>query len=158
MARVSVSCLCWGDSRGVLGVLLATEASAIDTPGMTVAGGNGQGSAANQLSDPDGVFVDGAGNIYVSDFENNRVQKWAPGATAGVTVAGGNGQGSAANQLNAPAGVFVDGSGNVYVADALNERVQEWAPGATSGVTVAAGGQLGLVSGVWVDGAGNVRG
>ncbi|GHA77192.1 NHL repeat-containing protein [Pontibacter akesuensis] len=43
--------------------------------GITVAGGKGWGSAANQLDNPWGVFVDKAGNIYVADSRNNRVQK-----------------------------------------------------------------------------------
>ena len=109
------------------------------TSGVTVAGGNGEGAAADQLNNPYGICLDLSGNLYVADAGNNRVQKWAPAATSGVTVAGGNGVGSAANQLNYPAGVCVDASGNVYVADALNNRVQWWAPGATAGITVVGG-------------------
>ena len=109
------------------------------TSGVTVAGGNGQGSAANQLYLPVGVAVDSSGNVYVADTWNHRVQEWAPGATSGVTVAGGNGYGSAANQLDYPTGVALDSAGDVYVVDRVNARVQEWAPGATSGVTVAGG-------------------
>jgi sugar lactone lactonase YvrE len=133
------------------------------TAGVTVAGGNGAGSAANQLDFPGSVWVDSAGNVYVADVFNNRVQEWVPGATSGVTVAGGNGSGSAPNQLSFPFGVFVDGAGNVYVADGLNYRIQEWAPGATTGVTVAGGNgqgsaanQLDVPGSVFVDGSGNV--
>ena len=45
--------------------------------GVTVAGqSNGTaGSAASQLSSPNGVFVDGNGNKYIADAANNRVQK-----------------------------------------------------------------------------------
>ncbi len=96
------------------------------TNGVTVAGGNGSGTAANQFDFPDGLYVDGAGNVYVSDQVNNRVQKWAPGATYGVTVAGGNGQGGSQNQLYSPKGISVDGQGNVYIADAFNNPIQEW--------------------------------
>ena len=111
-----------------------------DTVGVIVAGGNGRnGNAANQLNAPWGVFVDLEGNIYVADYLNDRVQKWAPGATEGITVAGGNGSGNAANQLYRPSGVFVDLEGNIYVADYSNHRVQKWAPGATEGITVAGG-------------------
>jgi sugar lactone lactonase YvrE len=138
-------------------------ASASVTNGVTVAGGNLEGSAADQLFEPSGVFVDVAGSVYVADTSNNRVEKWFPGATSGITVAGGNGQGSAANQLSAPEGVFVDGKGDVYVADGNNGRVQEWAPGATSGITVAGGNgqgsaanQLGLPTSVFVDPAGDI--
>jgi len=131
--------------------------------GVTVAGGNGYGVAANQLSYPYGVFVDRNGNIFIADIENNRIQKWAPGATSGVTVAGGNGAGSAANQLNYPYGVFVDNNGNIFIADYNNSRIQKWAPGATSGITVAGGNgagsaanQLAFPSSVFVDGNGNI--
>jgi sugar lactone lactonase YvrE len=105
-----------------------------------VAGGNGRGSAANQLFDPFGLLVDQSGNIYVTDRDNHRIQKWAPGASSGVTVAGGNRSGSAANQLNSPIGsIFIDALGNIYVNDQGNHRIQKWAPGAIAGVTVAGG-------------------
>ena len=72
--------------------------------------------------------MDKAGNVFVADTYNHRVQKWAPGAIKGYTVAGGHGQGSNANQLNAPCAVFVDHIGNIYVADTMNHRVQRWQP------------------------------
>jgi len=43
-----------------------------------VAGGNGNGSAANQLYVPCGIYLDKDGNIYIADKGNNRVQKWDP--------------------------------------------------------------------------------
>lgn len=136
------------------------------TNGITVAGGNGFGSGANQLSSPIGIFVDVTGNIFVADDLNERIQKWAPGAVSGVTVAGGNGPGTAANQFHNPYDVFVDRTGNIYVADWLNERVQKFPPGsttATNGVTVAGGNgagsaanQLNGPTNVFVDDSGNV--
>jgi len=148
----------------LLGLIVTTGAQAYAaTSGLTVAGGNGAGSAANQLALPLNVAVDADGNVYVADASNDRVQKWAPGASSGVTVAGGNGAGSAANQLENPQAVAVDADGNVYVADGNNNRVQEWAPGASSGVTVAGGNGAGSAAnqlfGPWflaVDADGNV--
>lgn len=133
------------------------------TVGVTVAGGNGQGSAANQLSNPRDVFVDAANNVYVSDGANHRIQKWAPGATSGVTVAGGNGSGTGAKQLSGPRGIYVDKQGNIYIADAFNYRIQRWKAGANKGVTVAGGNgpgtganQLNFPIDVYLDGAKNV--
>ena len=139
------------------------------TNGVTVAGGNGIGSAANQFNGINGLYVDGSGNIYVTDVGNARIQKFPAGSTSatnGVTVAGGNGTGSAANQLNQPYGVCVDGSGNVYVADNYNYRIQKFPAGSTSatnGVTVAGGNGAGSDSihlsstwGICLDGSNNL--
>ena len=109
------------------GVVVQTTNAVYHSSGITVAGGNGAGVAANQLNWPFGVFVDTVGNVYVSDHNNNRVQKWAAGSTSassGVTVAGqSNGaSGSGPSYLALPNGVFCDASGNVYVADYNNFR------------------------------------
>ena len=110
-----------------------------------VAGGNGQGSALNQLDEPYGIYVDNFKNVYVADFYNHRIVKWAPGASSGEIVAGGNGQGSALNQLNGPRDVLVDSQSRVLVSDYYNHRVTRWAT-PTTGVIVA--GQGGLGSGL----------
>lgn len=113
------------------------------TNGVTVAGGNGKGSAANQLANPTGICLDRNGNLFVADRGNNRIQEFPPGSTGttnGLTVAGGNGPGAAANQLNNPYDAFVDRQGNLYISDADNSRVQEFPPGSvttTKGITIA---------------------
>ena len=112
------------------------------TSGVTVAGGNGYGSALNQLYYPHGFFVDDAGNIYVSDSRNNRILKFPAGSTSstfGTVVAGGNGVGMGLDQLYNPYAVFVDKAGNIYVDDygiTNKHRVQLWKPLATSGITI----------------------
>jgi sugar lactone lactonase YvrE len=61
----------------------------VSTNGTSVAGGNGQGSASNQLSYPSSVSVSKINDaIYIADSGNNRVQLWNSGATSGVTIAG----------------------------------------------------------------------
>jgi sugar lactone lactonase YvrE len=126
-----------------MGLGVGATPVAAATVGVTVAGGNGYGSAANQLAYPYGVALDSSRNVYVADLNNARVQRWAPGATAGVTGAGGHGEGSAADQLDVPVRLAVDDADNLYIADALNARVQRWAPQATFGVTVAGGNGVG---------------
>jgi gliding motility-associated-like protein len=105
--------------------------------GVVVAGGNGLGTSPNQVGSPDGLWLDGAGNIFVSD-EYDRVQEWAPGASTGIIVAGGNGYGYASNQLGNL--VYVDGKDTMYTEDVAspdnNSRIAKWARGATSGVTI----------------------
>lgn len=88
----------------------------------TVAGGNGQGSAMNQLNDPEGIAVDAEGALYIADGGNHRVQRVAADGAV-TTVAGGNGEGSAMNQLSYASGVFIDGNGSLYIADYWNGRV-----------------------------------
>jgi uncharacterized protein (TIGR03437 family) len=153
----------------------------INTAGIlsTVAGGGaslGDGVPATSavINIPDGVVVDGAGNVYFSDFANNRVRKVN---TAGIiTTVAGNGTagfsgdgGPATNaQLNSPKGVAVDSAGNLYIGDTLNFRVRKVS---AAGIitTVAGNGQItGQVDGgqatatsmapwwVTLDGAGNL--
>jgi sugar lactone lactonase YvrE len=134
----------------------------------TVAGGNGAGSAANQFDGPSGIFLDNNGNIYISDYSNNRIQKFSAGSTSassGMTVAGSNGSGNSLNQIN-PEGIYIDASGNLFVADNSNNRILEFPAGSsssTNGIIVAGGNgqgnaanQLNYPSAVTLDTIGNI--
>jgi hypothetical protein len=59
--------------------------------GLTIAGGNGRGSALNQLKEPRDVYVDSAGTLFITDRGNLRVQKWFAGSAQGITIASGRG-------------------------------------------------------------------
>ena len=71
----------------------------------------------DQFNEPVDVHVADDGTRYVLDRGNDRVLKFAPGATSGVVVAGGNDRGSDLNQLSGASGLFVDDAGNVFIAD-----------------------------------------
>ncbi|CAF1526781.1 unnamed protein product [Rotaria sordida] len=46
------------------------------TQGSVIVGGNGAGRQSNQLTSPVGLSFDRHGNLYVVDYENDRVQKF----------------------------------------------------------------------------------
>ena len=66
------------------------------------------------LYQPQGLAVDNAGAVYVTDF-NNRVVLLAAGSNNQTVLP--------LTDLNTPLAVAVDNSGNVYVADRGNNRV-----------------------------------
>lgn len=95
--------------------------------GTTVAGGNSNGVALNQLSSPRAVICDSYGNLYISDTNNHRIVMWASGATVGILIAGTSGvPGSTATTLKYPNGITFDANKNLYVADSNNFRVQKY--------------------------------
>jgi trimeric autotransporter adhesin len=109
----------------------------------TVADANaaiGDGGAATDatLGYPYNVAVDGAGNIYIADYDNARVRKTTK-ATGGIaTIAGtgvwgysGDGGLAVKADLKYLSSVTLDAAGDVYIADAPNSRVRK--------VTVATG-------------------
>ena len=99
------------------------------------------------LNTPCGVAVDGAGNVYIADTDNNAIKKWVAVSNTVTTLVGSG--------LNNPSGVAVDGVGNVYIADTDNNAIKQWA--APNGpVTTLVGSGLYHPFGVAVDGAGNV--
>ncbi|HWB31806.1 MAG TPA: Ig-like domain repeat protein [Acidobacteriaceae bacterium] len=70
------------------------------------------------ISTPNGVAVDGAGNVYISDGTGNAV--WvapAAGPPNGIPYK------LNFSGLKAPAGLGLDASGNLYVADSGNKQV-----------------------------------
>ena len=102
----------------------------------TVAGGGGGGdgglATAASLSNPQGVFVDVSGTIYIADLGNQRIRKVEATTgfittVAGTGTGGYNGDGITATiaQLNGPCGVFVDSAGNIYIADSSNQRIRK---------------------------------
>jgi sugar lactone lactonase YvrE len=113
-------------------------------------------AATNGLDTPQGIAVDGGGNIYIADSSNNQVLKetLSAGSYNQSVVA------NAANGLKYPVGVAVDASGNVYIADPENGSVLKEtrsSGGYTQSVVAnAANNGLSNPQGVAVDGGGNL--
>lgn len=93
---------------------------------------DGLGNRA-RFFNPNGVAVDGSGNVYVSDTFNNIIRKITPAGLvstlAGTTGLSGftDGTGSEA-RFSSPTGLAVDTSGNVYVADTNNHTIRKITP------------------------------
>jgi uncharacterized repeat protein (TIGR03803 family) len=94
-------------------------------------GDGGQATSA-ELSDPIGVGLDTANNIYIGDFSNNRIRKVTVSTGIITTVAGdgkagysGDGGPATSAELNFPGGVEVDPAGNIYIADYGNSRIRK---------------------------------
>ncbi|MGN6373586.1 MAG: virginiamycin B lyase family protein, partial [Solirubrobacteraceae bacterium] len=81
------------------------------------------GSGDGQFHTPVGVAVDATGDIYVGDYNNDRVQELTATGTF-LTKFGSAGSGN--GQLSEPYGVAIGPSGGVYVAEYANKRIQEW--------------------------------
>ena len=96
--------------------------------GVTVAGGNGCGNAANQLNFPRGLDIDDDNqSIVIADYGNDRIVEWKMGASHGKVIAGGQGQGNRLDQLYYPTDVLIDKeTNNLFIADRDNRRVLRW--------------------------------
>jgi sugar lactone lactonase YvrE len=132
---------------------------------------DGTGADAN-FSDPLGVAVDSAGDVFVADSNNNLIRRITPGGVvstyAGLQGQEGHVDGPAASaEFNYPAALAVDAGGNVYVAE--SGAIRKISP--TGSVTTLAGSatnngnspegsesqtQLFDPSGIAVDASGNV--
>ncbi len=120
----------------------------------------GQGSpslAPGKFYNPYGVAIDSAGNIYVADTLNNRVQKFNSSGALLVmwgTLGSGNGQ------FNNPYGVAVDSAGDILVTDSGNNRIQKFDSNGAYltqwGSSGNGNGQFSSPFGLVVDATGNI--
>ncbi|MGH2691416.1 MAG: Ig-like domain-containing protein [Actinomycetota bacterium] len=113
----------------------------VDTSGTitTVAGGGscgfggygGDGGPATSacLDNPTDVVVDAAGDLYIADYDNDRVRKVTAGT---IRTVAGNGSGFTSGDggpaisagLPSPVGVAVDGAGNILIASSTGNRIR----------------------------------
>lgn len=81
----------------------------------------GRGSGRGQFDNPHGLTVDSAGNIFVADSGNGRIEKFSPKGTFVKSIAATD-----------PNGIAIDRAGNIYVAEiGFKHRVQKLGPDGT---------------------------
>jgi sugar lactone lactonase YvrE len=111
-------------------------------------GYNGDGIPATQASLflPTGVAVDKSGNVFVSDWLNNRIRKVDTSGIistiAGTGISGFSGDGGPGTsaELFEPSDVATDSAGNIYIADWINYRVRVLDSSGTINTVAGSGG------------------
>ena len=95
---------------------------------------------------PEGLAMDGAGDVYIADSAHNEVKEWIPTNNTLVTLV---------SNLDRPSDIAVDSAGNVYIVVPANSEVYEWSP-IDDSVTTPISIELSNPYGVAVDQGDNV--
>jgi hypothetical protein len=141
---------------GIITTVAGDYAADKASDGLGGFSGDGGPATSAQLNDPQGVALDGAGDLFIADTFNNAIREVTPAgiistvvnsasAGGGIPASGGESSGAAptASELSTPYGVAVDLSTDVlYIADTHNEEIAEVTglaqPGDAAGPTAAA--------------------
>jgi len=107
------------------------------TKGEFLRAWGGEGEDVGQFRYPATIEIDSAGNVYVVDVINARVQKFDPAGTHLLTVGELGGK---AGTFYRPKGVAVDDAGNIYVSDSFLGVVQVFSPDGRLAYVIGEGG------------------
>jgi len=118
--------------------------------GSTIINKISSGGSSSVLStthySAEGLAFDGVGNLYVADFNENRIMKYSPGGASSIFASPG---------LNGPTGIAFDGAGNLYVANASGNTIRKFSrAGADLGTFASTG--LNYPFGIAFDSTGNL--
>ncbi len=131
------------DTTGTITIIAGTG-----TQGFS--GDSGPATAA-QLDSPQGLAIDTANNLYISDTHNHRIRRL--NLTTGIitTIAGSSAPGfdgdnnpAVTAHLNLPTAIAIDSANNLYIADTQNHRIRRL--NLTTGIitTIAGNGTQGF--------------
>jgi trimeric autotransporter adhesin len=168
----------------ILEVSVAGTVTVVAGNGTEGYSGDGGPATSAALNQPEGVFVDSSGNIFIADTENSVIREVLASTgniqtVVGVSYdasngsacqSGGDGGPALSANLCVPYSVFVDGFGNIFIADFGNSTIREvvastgniqtvagtpGTPGYIDGV-LATSAELDLPASVVLDAAGNI--
>jgi sugar lactone lactonase YvrE len=139
-----------------------TPAGAVSTfAGLAGNSGSSDGVGGQaRFSNPHGVAVDGAGDIFIADTGNNTLRKITPNGLVSTLAGRAGSPGSAdgapgVSQLRRPQNLAVGASGRIYVADTDNLAIRVLS-NAGALTTLAVAGDVGHPDAIAVDALGNV--
>jgi hypothetical protein len=124
---------------GIITTVAGDYAADKSDDGLGGFSGDGGPATNAQLNDPQGVAVDGAGDLFIADTFNNAIREVTPagiistvvnhaGTGGAIPAAGDESSGKAptASRLNTPYAVAIDpATGVLYIADTGNSKVAE---------------------------------
>jgi len=95
--------------------------------------GDGGQAIAAMISNPQGLALDGAGNLYFADSNSDVIRRVDKVSGIITTVAGtprsngytGDGYPATSAKLSKPEGIALDGAGDLYIADTGNHAIRE---------------------------------
>lgn len=115
-------------------------------------GEGGRGNGQFGINDgPEELATDPAGDVYVVDPYNHRVQKFNP---SGAFLTAWSTRAYATNEFDYPDAIAIDAAGTVYVAFRANGRIQKFSGSGRHLGAVA--GDFGAVAAIAIDRLGNL--
>jgi DNA-binding beta-propeller fold protein YncE len=120
-------------TTGVITTVAGDYAADQANGGLGGFSGDGGPATSARLNVPQGVAIDGAGDLFIADTFNNAIREVSPAGTITTVVnasaqPGGesNGAAATASKLNTPYGVAIDPStSDLYIADTNNSKIAE---------------------------------
>jgi hypothetical protein len=146
---------------GVITTVAGTPPATNYGPPNSGYSGDGGPATSARLTWPYAVAVDGAGNFYIADY-NNQVIRKVTASTGIISTVVGDGSGTPCSSFGGdggpatsaglcnPEGVSVDSAGNLYIADGGESRIREATVSGPPPATAAAAPVFSVPEGTYV--------